>query len=72
MLSGELSVSIQTRQKNAHAECFQMTKRIMWYQCEMLLKLNLFQLMELYCSWDGILISINRIDTNASKKENAH
>ena len=40
--------------KNAHAERFQMTNKTMCHEREMLLKLNLFQLVEQRHSWDSI------------------
>ena len=53
---------------NAHAECFQMTNRIVCHEREMLLKLNFFQLMERCHSWHSVLISIYRLDAYDLKK----
>ena len=53
-----------------HAERFQMANRIMCL--EMLVKLNLFQLMERHRFWDSFLISIYRIDAYDLKNGNAH
>ena len=36
---------------HAHTERFQMTNRIMCHECETLLQLNLFQLMERHHFW---------------------
>ena len=49
-----------------------MTHRIMCHEREMLLKLNLFQLMEQHCFWDSVLISIYQIDAQDLKNGNAH
>ena len=57
---------------NAYAEQFQMTNRIMCHECEMLLKLNLFQLMEQHRSWVSVLISIYQLDTYDLKNGNVH
>ena len=49
-----------------------MTNRIMCHDREMLLKVNLFQLMERHCSSDSVLILIYRIDAKAIKNGNVH
>ena len=51
---------------------FYKTNRILCHECETLLKLNFFQLMELYRSWDSVLTSIYRIDAHELKNGNAH
>ena len=44
-----------------------MTHRIMCHELETLLKVNLFQLKELYCYWDSVLILIYCKDTHDLK-----
>ena len=68
-----VSIRTQCHRSTIKRSCraFQMSNRIMCHKRETLLKLNFFQLMEWYYSWDSILISIYRIDTQDLKNTNA-
>ena len=58
--------------QNSHAERYQTTNRNLCRECDMLLKLNFFQLVE-RCHYRGDILIMNYwIDTHVLKNGNAH